>query len=174
MKMKLAACGILNLIFVSSLFAQGLKVGIVDFQKIFNDSIRGKEAKALLEKEASKKKEIIESKKQELQKLIDEFDKQKLFLSKDLLQEKQKNIEEKSGILRDMVVQFQQELQQKDAEITRSILNEVQGIVEMVAKKYNLNLVIEKNEAGVVYFDNVMDITDKVLTEYDQRVKSKK
>ncbi len=163
----------LVLMVLTGVASADVKVAIVDLQRILSESIRGKEAKDLLEKEAERKKEIIETKKEELQKLIEEFEKQQLVLSEKARADKQRLIDEKSSALREMIIQYQQELQKKDQELTRSIINEVSGIVEEIAKRYGFTLVVEKNEGGILYFKNGLDITDKVLKEYDKRVKKR-
>ena len=106
--------------------------------------------------------------------MVDELEKQRLILSDKALEEKQRLISEKSNALQSLVLQYQQELQAKDQELTKSIINEVSGIVEEIARREGFVLVLEKNEGGVLYARDTLDITDKVLREYDKRVKRRK
>jgi len=54
-------------------------------------------------------------------------------------------------------------------EYIQRIRNQVEGIVVEIGKKEGFLLILESKEGGVAYAPDSVDITDKVIKEYDAR-----
>jgi Skp family chaperone for outer membrane proteins len=61
-----------------------------------------------------------------------------------------------------MTQEGEREMQTRQGELTREVLKSVEAKVDVVVKADKINLVIEKS-AGVVHYDESMDITNRVL-----------
>ena len=80
---------------------------------------------------------------------------------------------EKAAEYQQMVMELQQEVQkyeQEMVEMRAKLLGEVQKkmstITADIAKEKKLDLVLERNEGGVVFFQTSFDITDELVKRY--------
>ena len=64
-------------------------------------------------------------------------------------------------------MKFQKELKQKEAKATGAIAMKIAGLVDKIARDRNLEIVFERNSAGVLYAKNPQDLTAEVIDAYD-------
>ncbi|PIE71985.1 MAG: hypothetical protein CSA22_00080 [Deltaproteobacteria bacterium] len=150
------------------------KIGVIDFQKILSASERGKEAMAELsargqEMEARLKKEsdVIES-------LREKLVREELVMDKDKREEKEREIRIKIGDIKALQKKFKEEIKTMEAGFLTDIKNQVMKLVETMGKKEGYLLIIEQNEAGVLYVPETHDITDAVIQKYNDWYKKHK
>jgi Skp family chaperone for outer membrane proteins len=65
----------------------------------------------------------------------------------------------------------QQDLRQKEGELTGDILKELQQIVTDIGKSEKFTLIFERSQ--ILYNDQAIDITSKVIETYNSRTKTK-
>jgi Skp family chaperone for outer membrane proteins len=65
----------------------------------------------------------------------------------------------------------QQELRQREGEMTSDILKQLQQIVIEIGKAEKFTLIFERTQ--LLYNDQGIDITNKVIESYNNRVKTK-
>ena len=157
----LAAAAIMA-VFAGTSIAEGLRVAVIDINKILNDSEAGKAAKKKMEARYEELKKTIDVKQEEARKIKEEIDKQKVMVSKEKLKEKEDALQAKINELRQLTQEGEREMQTRQGELTREVLKSVEAKVDVVVKADKINLVIEKS-AGVVHYDESMDITNRVL-----------
>ena len=157
-------------VFAGTSLAEGLRVAVIDMNKVLNDSAAGQAAKKKMEARYEELKKAIDGKQEEARKIKDEIDKQKVMLGKEKLKEKEDALQAKINELRQMTQEGEQEMQARQAEFTREVLKSVQGKVEMVVKAEKFDLVLEKT-AGVIHFNPSMDISSRVLALVNEGVK---
>jgi len=63
------------------------------------------------------------------------------------------------------------EFQKIDREVTQQTMREIAEVVKKLADKDGWTLILEKSAGGVVFSKDVIDITQKVLSEYDEKGK---
>jgi outer membrane protein len=62
---------------------------------------------------------------------------------------------------------YQRELQTKEGELTRDIIERMQRIMRHVGQTEGYSLVLERNESGVVYVTSDKDLTDVLIQRYN-------
>ena len=157
----LLAVGI-TAIFAGTSLAEGLRVGVIDMNKILNDSEAGQAAKKKMEARYEELKKTIDVKQEEARKIKEEIDKQKVMLGKEKLKEKEDALQAKINELRQLTQEGEQEMQTRQAEFTREVLKSVEAKIEVIVKADKLDLVLERT-AGVIYHNPSMDISSRVL-----------
>ncbi len=148
-------------------FGADAKLGYVDLQKALNLSQAGKEAK---EKIAGKVKEYegtVDSRQKEIKKLKEELEKQAVLLSEDARAAKERDYQQKLKEFQRFTKDIQEELQQKDADFTRQILEKLFVVLKDLGKKEGFSMILEKTESSVLYADDSVDLTDKLIKAYD-------
>jgi outer membrane protein len=153
---------VVTAIFAGTSLAEGLRVAVIDMNKILNDSEAGQAAKKKMESRYEELKKAIDRTQEEARKIKDEIDKQKVMLGKEKLKQKEDALQAKINELRQMTQKGEQEMQAQQAEFTRDVFKAVEAQVEVVVKADKLDIVLEKS-AGVIHFNPSMDISLRVL-----------
>ncbi|MDH3383134.1 MAG: OmpH family outer membrane protein [Deltaproteobacteria bacterium] len=143
-------------------FAQGLKVAVIDVNKVLNESEAGKVARKKMEDRYEELKKRIDALSEEAKKMKEELDKQKILLSKEKLKAKEEALGVKVAELRNVSQESEKEMQSRQRDLTRDVLKIVEGQVDKIVQEEKIDLLLERS-SGVVHFDPSLDITAKVL-----------
>ncbi|RLB44285.1 MAG: hypothetical protein DRH12_00550 [Deltaproteobacteria bacterium] len=168
---KLIVIGIiLGLVMAYPLYAeaQSCKIGLVDMAKFQQESVAFQRIRLQLEKKLNKLKEELDAKKQEIVNLEQELRKQSLMLSLDAKEDKARELEKKKRYYKYLYDEFSQEARQAQQDAKRTIANELQKIVEEIGKKEGYTIILDKGVAGLIYYDDAIDITDRIIKAYDK------
>ncbi len=149
-------------VFAGAAFAEGLKVAVIDVNKVLNDSEAGKTAKKKMEARYEELKKKIDAKQDEAKKMKDELDKQKILLGKEKLKEREDALKAKVDELRQLTQEAEKEMQGRQGEMTREILKVIETRLDKYIADQKIDLVLEKS-AGVIHANPSLDITAKVL-----------
>jgi outer membrane protein len=154
------------------LAADSVKIGYVDMRVAVQESKAGKQHKAEMEK-------VFNDKKSELKKEEDKLKAQQQALEKEMLTLTEAQKKDKERAFQEKVQEFQKrlqdgerELRQKDVEYTNNAVEEIRKIIADVAKAEKVGLVLGKNE--VLFAEDGMDLTPKVIQKYDSLAPAKK
>jgi outer membrane protein len=63
------------------------------------------------------------------------------------------------------------EIQKRERELTQPIVTKLRDILEAIAKKEDLTVVLEKSENSVMFAKKEIDLTDRIVKEYDSSKK---
>lgn len=145
----------------------GNKIGVFDAQQVLDSIEEGKSAVSSLEKEALDRKKTIETKGKELEKMKADLDSQKLVLSKDAYDKKEKDFQAKAIEFQKMQYDAQKDMQKKEMSMTGEIFKKINQIIQKLGKDGNYDFILEKNQGAVTYFKSG-DLTDQVIAEYNK------
>ena len=143
-------------------FAADLKLGYIDMQRALNASEAGKEAKEQLATRVKKYQEEINTKQENIKKLKDELEKQGMLLSESARAAKEKDYQQRLKEFQRFTKDAQDELQGKDEEFTRKILEGMEKIIQEFGRKNGYTFIFVKNE-GMLFVDDKVDVTEEVL-----------
>ena len=148
-----------------------LSIGVVDLQKALQTVDAGKKAKAQLEKEVSAKKLELEKKQKAIQTEAEQFEKKAAILNDTAKAQKHGELQKKAMEWQKEAQESQMEFQKKERDLTLPILNDLRSIAEAIGKEKGLQLIVEKNESGVLFSENGSDQTDLVIERFDKKKK---
>jgi len=145
-------------------------VVVVDFQKVFQDSLAGKDFTSKLESKRKSFEDTRNKKEADLVKMNEELKKQQSVLSSEAFEKKRKDFESK-------VQSFQQELQEDGMKFEKSRNDAVEQVEETtkeiladIAKEKSYSVVISKN--AVLFSADNLDISAEVLKKLDAKLKT--
>ena len=144
------------------------KIGIVNFQKILVDSSPGKIAKDEINKKGKEMEESMKTKGQELEELKKTIEREALVMSKEKRDEKEREFRIKVNDFKTMQTQYRDEFKAFEAGFIKKINKEVLELAQAMGKKEGYTLIFERNAAGVMYFAEALDMTDKLIAEYNK------
>lgn len=172
MKTKLILATLL--ITMASLCVQAeLKIAVVDTDKVFAESVWGKNVMLEMEKEREKWQKEGERIDREIAELEEKLSKQRTFFeNKEEEQKLLNDIDRKRMEGQRLVDQGQESLRQKRDSLLGPILEEVNNIIRKLAIEEGYDLVLEK-QLIVLYLKPELDITNKVTVMLDKVYKDK-
>lgn len=167
-------CALVALCLASVTFAadaDAFKVGVVDMQKALQTVDAGKKAKNQLQKEFDTKKKMLTDEETAIRKLTEEFKKQSLVMNEETRMKKQQEIQERIMKLQENTSRSQVEIQQKEQEMTAPLVKNLRAIIQELAGKKGYSMVLDKNEANILFSQEKDDFTADVITAFNSKHK---
>lgn len=144
-------------------------IAYVDARKVLLESKMGKKNKASLEKLVKEKETVLRKEEEKLKTMQEAFQKEQLLMTDNQKVAKQRAFQEKAEAYQKLVRDSRQDINKKDNEYTAKSLAEVRTVIADLAKEMKLILVLETSESGLLYADEGMDLTSKVIEKYDSK-----
>jgi len=157
---------------VHSYSADVAKIGIVDFQRILETSSHGKLAQSEINKKGKKMEAELKKKGAVIEELRKKVERDALVMSKEMREEKAREIRIKINDFKALNKRYSDEFRELENRLVTRIKKDVLGIVKEIGKKEGYLLIIEK--AGVLYYPNAIDLTDKLIQIYNKKEAGKK
>lgn len=143
-----------------------MKVAVVDTQRAVMETEDGLRMQATLKKVFDSRQRELDKKQEELQKERDDIEKQREVLSKTALAKRVDKWQREMVQLQTVFVEYNKELQKKQNELTQPIFQKAMGIIRRLATQDGYDVVVDKQ--AVPYVRSDLDLTDKVITLYNQ------
>jgi len=179
---KVLAFMVALLVMASAAYAAGGKMAFVDTQTVFDKTKVGKKYQGVLKEYFDSRKKILDIDADEIQKLREDYGKQSAVLKPEVRKEKEETISRKISDFEKKRSEFNNELAKKNEELSTEFNQEMMAILKDLAKKEKISLilnrtinVISKGEVpSVLYGDDDLDMTEKVVVELDKKFDTKK
>ena len=146
-----------------------VKIGIVDLQKALNLSKAGMAAKEQMGEQVKKFEAEFKTKQDNLLRQKADLEKQAVLLSDEAKAKKERDYQQDIKELQRFQKDVKEELQQRDADHTKRILNELFEIMQKLGKDSGYTLILEKSQGGVIFSDSAYDLTEQVIKAYDAK-----
>ena len=171
--MKKSALFTLLIVFFAGVVCAAEKqaVGYVDMRQVFVESKIGKKNMADLDKLRKEKESVLAGEESKLQAMQQAFQKDQLLMTDAQKLEKQKAFQEKAEAYQKMVGEAKQVVSKKDNEYANKSVTDIKAVVADLAKEMKLHLVLDASGGSVLYAEEGMDLTQKVLEKYDAKAK---
>jgi outer membrane protein len=152
---------------VSSYGADVAKIGVVNFQEILEKSDAGKLATDEINKRGKEMEDSLKKKGEEIDAMKNKLEREALVMSKEMREEKEREIRISTNDFKTLQNKYTADLRQLEGRLVRDIHKEVLEIVEEMGKKEGFLVIFEKNEAGVMYSPDTIDLTDRLIQSYN-------
>lgn len=144
-----------------------IKIGYIDIQRAIVESQAGKKAREAFQTQVKRVEGDLLKEKQEIERLKMDYDKKGALLRDDEKRTMESDLDKRYVAYQRTMQDVQQDLRQKEAEMTRGILSDLEKVVTEVGKADNFTLILERSQ--VIYADQGVDITNKVIDLYNGR-----
>ncbi len=143
------------------------KIGVIDLQKIIDKSNVGKRSSVEIKSQGKKMEQILKKKGAEIEDLRESLDQKSLVMSNEAREAKEQDLRLKIDDLKSLQRRYQDVLRDLNINLSKQITKDVFEIVEGIGKQAGYSLIIDRRAGGVVYAPNAIDVTDKVIEEYN-------
>jgi outer membrane protein len=144
-----------------------MKIGVVDLQKFQQNSKAFQKTGVEIKKKFDEMQKKLNQARDSLAKLDEEFRKQSMMLSLDAQEDKRRELEKKKREYKFLYDESTQEMKDIETEATRKTMQELQKIVAKIGEKEGYSLILETRTLGLIYYNQAIDITDRVTKAYD-------
>lgn len=154
-------------------YAQNMKIGFVDAQKVLEGSKEGKRVKTNMEEFVKSRQKIIDLEEQELKQLEEDLVRQGALLSPEAKKVKQDDFQKKLMEYQKKATDLNKEVQGKKFDTLRDFNKKLEEAVKQIAEKEGYTFVLDRNAEGggsVIYAKETFDITSKVIEQVDRNV----
>lgn len=184
MKRTLVALAALILFSGASAYAADSRIGYVDTQTVFDKTSLGKKYQGIVREYYESRKKILDMDADEIQKLQEDYTKQKQakLLNEKAQKEKEEAISRKINDFEKKRNEFSNEIAKKNEELSNEFNQQLVAVLREIAKREKVSLVLNKTinimskaeVPAVLYADESLDLTEKVVSELDKRDETKK
>jgi len=145
--------------------AGGPKIVYVNSQKIIAQAPGRADAEAQFQKEMDQYKAQVQKMGDSLQTMVADYQKAEPTLSQSVKATRTKDLRDRQQAYQQHVQQLEQTAQQREAELVRPIMEQINKIIEQVRTENGYAFILDAgNQAGVVVAaDSSLDITDQVI-----------
>ena len=143
-----------------------LRVAVVDMQRALLETNDGRRAKNQLKAQFEKLQEDLNRRQNGLKRQKEEIEKQRNVLSAAALQKRMTEYQQAFEGLSKNYLEYQQQLAQREAELTKQILVNLQGVVRQFGNSEGFTLILD--QGAVVFSPTHIDLTDRVIQAYNR------
>ena len=166
---------IIIIFIIPSYGADVAKIAILDIEKVIDESLLGKKMSHELGKIGENYDADLQAKGKEIQKLQNEVkilsssEKTSSVANKEELDKKTRMLKIKIYDIKQLDEKYGKDFRKEETKKFKYTIKIIQEIMDEIGKKEGYLLI--KNQRGVVYFPEDIDITDKVIKLLDSRFK---
>ena len=149
--------------------AQTPKIAVFDLQRIMRESKVIQGYRKTLEKEIEEKRKILKDKEDSIKAIEEKLKRDETKLSFDERRRLEDSITTESKELKRLKEDITTDLKKIDRELSQRVLREIGEVIREMGNKEKYSIIFERSLAGVAYFDNSFDITQKIIESYDSK-----
>jgi outer membrane protein len=166
--LKLAVALLAATAFLSASGALAQEVAVFNLDKAMTDSKKGKSASDKIKNREEALAKEFDSKVKALEKKFSDFEKQASTMNQDAIQKKQQELLKERDDLLNQRQQAAEELQKSYNDNLKPLLDKAQSGARDWARANGCKVVLEMQQAGVIYFDAATDITAEITKAIDK------
>ncbi len=149
----------------------GGKIGIIEVQKIVQESAIGKESLARVQKVQQAKQDELGKRQKELRDMEQKIQDQGKALSEDAMEKLQKDYQAKALDLKRFQDDAQRELEESQRKELGDLEKRIMPVINEVAREQGYALVFNKFNSGLLFADDKsVDLTEAVITKFNSMI----
>ena len=145
------------------------KIGVINSQRLFSETTAGKRAKDILAAFSKNRQTLLELEERELRRMEEDFVKQASVLSQGAKREREEQFRRRMQEYQQKAADLNREIQEKQKEVLEGFRDKVELVVEKVAKRQGLQVVVDRSKGGsTIYHEHNLDLSDQVIEEFNR------
>jgi outer membrane protein len=165
----LIGCLVLGLTLGADALARDL--GIVDMDRVLQESKLGQKAQADLESRFGDRRAPLQEEEVAIRQLQAALERDRPLMSRTQVEKKEKEIAERIAAFEKSFGELQKEVIAAQQKAGQDIIPPAREAINAVAKKQGLAAVFEANQMGALFVDDRLDITADVIKQLDAATK---
>ena len=155
---------------VASFASAESKLGYIDLQRIIETSEKGKTFRAQLFDFRKSKEEILSQKQEELNRMRKDFQQKSFTMSDRARLDREQEIRQKELDLKNLSESYRQDVLMEGRKLQTLMFKDLSDVITEIGEKEGYTLIVDKDV--ILYADDKINITDKVIEQYNLKTKS--
>jgi len=145
------------------------KIGVIDAQRIFEQTVAGKKAKEHLVGFSKNRQALMELEEKELRRMEEDLVKQASILSPAARREREEQFRRRVQEYQQKAGDLNREVQEKQKDVLEGFREKVEIVSSKVAKRLGLQIVVDKSKGGsTIYHEQSLDISAQIIEEFNR------
>jgi outer membrane protein len=140
-----------------------VRMGFVDMGRIMDETGIARNSEAEARQVVTEARAKLEGEQQAIVKLQQDFKRDEAIMSESQREAKQQAIQSRLQAYQKMGLELQQEINIKKLQFVEVALRPVQKAITDIAREEGLNAVFDRTESALLFVDDSMDLTDRVI-----------
>ncbi len=149
------------------------KLGIVDVQRVIDESNRGKAARDLLQERFEKEKADLEQRGKAIELFKEDLEKQALVLTPEKRAEKQDELQRRIKEFTRLKKDKQEEFNKKQMQVLREVMGAVMKVIQGYGKEQGYTAILDGTQGPVLFVGDGVDITAQIVERFNQSAAGK-
>jgi outer membrane protein len=145
----------------SSAFSKGLKIGVVNVNRIYVSYKKAQESYIKFQGKRKKMQKEYNSKLADLKQMIDNYNKNKSSMSKAQRKEALTKIVKERNKVQTFLTDTDKKLVKENQQTTKKRLEEIETVIQTYAKDNGFDIIIDKK--SLPFFSKELNITDQII-----------
>lgn len=147
--------------------AQTVKIGVIDSQKILENSTEGKRVLSQLEEKGKSLQAELTKIAEQIKQLENKLTTQRLTLTESAAAQITADLDRKRTDQKRMAEDANREGQELQYRLFNKVQGELIPVIEAVGKEKGLDIIFDLAKSGAVYFNPAADLTSEIIRRYD-------
>jgi len=143
------------------------KIGVVEFQRLFDNSEAGKQIKAEITAQGRRMEAELKEKGSEIEELKKRLERESLVMSREMREEKEREFRIKVSDIQALQNKYEVELQGLQNRLMGGLQSDTLEVINEIGKSGGYLMIMDKR--GVLYAPSTVDITDEVIKQFNAR-----
>ncbi len=152
---------------ISSNAADVAKIGVINLQRVLETSSAGKAAFAEIKKQKDNMENELQKRRDEIQQLSKQLEREAMVMSKELREDKEREVRIKTNDFKTLQKKYIAELQQYEKKFLTRLRQDIEEIVQEIGKNDGYLLIVK--QLSVLYAPTKIDITDQLIQKYNAK-----
>ena len=165
---KIALMLILFLAMSSTTLAAQTKIGIINMKKVIAKCEPGQKAMEELKVKFKDLAEDLDKQKKSIEAMQQDLQKQSMMLSQEAKQDKEIEFKRRVRDFQDMSQNYQRKMKMDEERLSSPILQKLIEVIQDYGKKQGYTAILDTQTSGLLYADEAIDLTDKIIVEMNR------
>ncbi|MFQ5905350.1 MAG: OmpH family outer membrane protein [bacterium] len=161
------------LVLTTAAFGDQGKIGYISSARVFREYVGAADVQKQFKKDVEEWRQKAQDMKAEIDKLSQELKSQALMLSEEAKERKRSELEQKRREYERFITDIwgpDGKAARREIELTKPLVNKMDKILEKLAAEEEFDLILDIDEASIVYSKEGLDLTDRVLEELNKEM----
>ena len=147
--------------------ADSFKIGVINFERIVQESSAGKIEQQKFKKEGEKLQQKLQGVEKQINEMKKKNQSEAMVLSQEELKKKTRELRIKINDFNSMQQSAARTLKQLEAQSLNKMQKQIFEIAKQIGNQEKYSLIIEHKTAGIIFRQDTLDITDQVIKKYN-------
>lgn len=150
-----------------NVLAETVKIGVLNMKRLQQNSVKFQKIREELKEKFNTLQKKLDAERAQISSIEEELQKQSMMLSLDAKEGKEMELGKRTRHYKYMYEEVTQEMKNAEYEATRKVGKQIEKIVEKIGQTEGYSVIVEEGTVGLIYYNNALDITDRVTKAYD-------